>query len=185
MGRSGPIAKNPCRKKGSYPAGWGSLSPDAASAGRSLGAAIAFILIWQPDVKRNDPPRRSTAGQSYYLRPCIAMNAAHVRDPRGVRPKRGPTPGVRHPRLYLGVSDRKGVLPPESATPPLPPRSPTRTGADVVTRCRGRRVRRHDQAQEGRTKVNAPYFRQSHASLSRNTNDRCGTSRLYALICTR
>jgi hypothetical protein len=43
-----------------------------------------------------------------------------------------------------------------------------------VTRCRGqRRGRRHDQAQEGRTKVNAPSFRQSHASLSRNTNDRC------------
>src|SRR4029077_15853474 len=38
----------------------------------------------------------------------------------------------------VGVSGRKGVLPPESATPPLPPRSPMRTGrADVVTRCRG------------------------------------------------
>ena len=55
--------------------------------------------------------------------------------------KRGPTPGVRHPRLYL-LDRRCGQV-----------------RADVVTRCRGQRCgRRHDQAQEGRTKFKAPSF---------------------------
>jgi hypothetical protein len=78
-------------------------------------------------------------------------------------------------RRDAGVSGREGVLPLESVTPRLYllDRRCVQVRADGVTRCRGRRGRRHDQAQEGRTKVNAPSFRQSHASLSRNTNDRC------------